>query len=130
MKQMLLSAFVLLTVSACSHESAAPKCDEAEKQQLTVARDEATRQLTNAEEEFARYGGVLTLQNGDGYGSSLSRRDTALADVRQRLADLIVFSEKHPACFIAAERTEFIAAERAAADRAETAARERRIGGR
>jgi hypothetical protein len=129
MKQM-LSAFVLLvTISACSHGSSAHKCDEGEKQQLTAARDEATRQLANAEQEFARYG-VLTLQNGDGYGSSRSRRDTALADVRQRLADLIVFAEKEPACFTAAERAELTAADRAAADRAETAARESQIGGR
>jgi hypothetical protein len=113
MKQMLLAIIVLvLTISACSHGSAAPKCDQAQKQQLTAAVDEATRELTTAEKALASYGGVVTVQNGDGFGMASSNRDKALRSAQLQVAQLGVFAEENSRCFTADERAELIAVAR------------------
>lgn len=112
MKQLLLAIVILLTVSACSRGSAPRACDEFEKQLLTVRMDDARRELTKAEEDFARYGGVRTLQNADGYGMRMSQRDSALRNAQLRMADLSAFAEANPQCFTADERAQLVVVER------------------
>jgi hypothetical protein len=110
MKQMLLAVVLVLTVGACSDGSAA-KCDDAEKQLLTVGLDETRRELASAQEAFVSFG-PLTLQNGDGYGMRMSQRDTALRNAQLRVADLSAFANENRRCFTDAERADLNAVDR------------------
>lgn len=112
MKQTLWVIVLLLTVNACSHGLTVPRCDQPQKDLLAVRLDEARRELTNAQEEFARYEGVRTLQNGDGYGMAMSQRDAALRNAQLRVADLSAFANENRQCFTNAEGAELIAVDR------------------